>query len=56
MDADADLGLDKLFTEEVLDIIMTEPIDSALYDVNVETELVALSTEPAQTKEELELD
>ncbi len=32
MDADEDLGLglDKLFSEEVLGIIMTEPIDPAL--------------------------
>ena len=39
MDADEDLGLDKLFAEEVLGIIMTEPIDPALYDINVEAEL-----------------
>ncbi len=38
MDADEDLGLDKLFSE-VLGIIMTEPIDPALYDINVEAEL-----------------
>ncbi len=30
MDTDEDLGLDKLFSEEVLGIIMTEPIDPAL--------------------------
>ena len=53
MDADEDLGLDKLFSEEVLGIIMTEPIDPALYDINVEAELATLSTE--QRKEE-ELD
>ena len=53
MDVDEDLGLDKLFSEEVLGIIMTEPIDPALYDINVEAELATLSTE--QRKEE-ELD
>ncbi len=53
MDTDEDLGLDKLFSEEVLGIIMTEPIDPALYDINVEAELATLSTE--QRKEE-ELD
>ena len=55
MDANEDLGLDKLFSEEVLGIIMTEPIgiDRALYDINVEAELATLSTE--QRKEE-ELD
>ena len=53
MDADKDLGLDKLFSEEVLGIIMTEPIDSALYNINLEAELATLSTE--QRKEE-ELD
>ena len=46
-------GLDKLFSEELLGIIMTEPIDPALYDINVEAELATLSTE--QRKEE-ELD
>ncbi len=53
MDADEDLGLDKLFSEEVLGIIMTEPIDPALYNINVEAELATRSTE--QRKEE-ELD
>ena len=53
MDVDKDLGLDKLFSEEVLGLIMTEPIDPALYDINVEAELATLSTE--QRKEE-ELD
>ena len=42
MDAGEDLGLDKLFSEEVLGIIMTEPIDPALYDINVEAELATL--------------
>ncbi len=45
MDEDADLGtiygLDKLFSEEVLRIIMTEPIDPTFF-VNVEAELVTL--------------
>ncbi len=54
MDEDADLGLDKLFSEEVLRIIMTEPIDPTLF-VNVEAELATLSAEPAQfSREELE--
>ncbi len=41
MDEDADLGLDKLFSEEVLCIIMTEPIDPTFL-VNVEAELATL--------------
>ncbi len=41
------LGIDKLFKEEVLRIIMTEPIDPTLF-VNVEAELATLSAEPAQ--------
>ena len=45
MDADEDLGLDKLFSEEVLGIIMTEPIDPALYDINVEAELATQNKE-----------
>ena len=41
MDADEDLGLDKLFSEEVLGIIMTEPIgiDPALYNINLQVNM-----------------
>ena len=44
MDADEDLGAQprQALSEEVLSIIMTEPIDPALYDINVEAELATL--------------